>query len=203
LKKETFEGIDTGTLTDSQFKEIYNIVRRFESLVYEKWKSIKGKDVKKNAEKFIKLFESHELFKSILLDEVDNPYDVHSSGAITPMETFKYLLTLVSVDGIELDKAYRQALESFRPSNSEISAIPNDEQESATKFAAAYLSDPKFWSEVQSVLQSKVEGFTFDESDKELADLIKHHKILNNTIIIPGACGVGKTTMVGLILKQL
>jgi hypothetical protein len=54
------------------------------------------------------------------------------------------LLTLVSVDGIELDKAYRQALESFRPSDSKIPAIPNDEQESATKFAAAYLSNPKF-----------------------------------------------------------
>jgi hypothetical protein len=54
------------------------------------------------------------------------------------------LLTLVSVDGIELDKAYRQALESFRPSDSKTPAIPNDEQESATKFAAAYLSNPKF-----------------------------------------------------------
>jgi hypothetical protein len=36
LKRESFEKIDTGTLTDSQFKEIYNVVRRFESLVYEK-----------------------------------------------------------------------------------------------------------------------------------------------------------------------
>lgn len=203
LKKETFKGIDTGTLTDSQFKEIYNVVRRFESLVYKKWESIKEKDFQKNAERFIKLFEGSESFKSILLGELDNPYDVHSSGAITPVETFEYLLTLVSVDGIELDKAYRQALESFRPSDSKIPAIPNDEQESATKFAAAYLSNPKFWSAVQSTLQSRIEGFTFDESDKELADLIKHHKILNNTIIIPGACGVGKTTMVGLILKQL
>jgi hypothetical protein len=83
-------------------------------------------------------------YKDILLNRLQNPYDITSNTATTPMETFKYLLAMVSVDGFTLDLAYKQALESFRPSESGVNPIPNDEQELSTKFVAAYLSNPEF-----------------------------------------------------------
>jgi GTP1/Obg family GTP-binding protein len=49
-----------------------------------------------------------------------------------------------------------------------------------------------------------MQEYSFEsDGDKEHAHNVSEIKILNNTIIIPGACGVGKTTMVGAVLEQL
>ena len=205
LLKNIFEKIDPNTLAEKQYAVVYNIINRFKRNVFNAWSAFKrDKGPKEIAEAFIKLFEGHPLYKDILLNRLQNPYDITSNTATTPMETFKYLLAMVSVDGFTLDLAYKQALESFRPSESGVNPIPNDEQELSTKFVAAYLSNPEFWAEVQSVLQSKMQEYSFElDGDKEHAHNVSEIKILNNTIIIPGACGVGKTTMVGAVLEQL
>jgi hypothetical protein len=117
----------------------------FKTAIYDNWKIlIKDKDAKDIATIFVSLFKSHPMFKEILLENYQNPYDKYSISSTKPVESFEYLLSLVSVDGAALDLAYKKALQTFAPSDSSITKIPNDEQEAVNKFAAAFLSNPGF-----------------------------------------------------------
>lgn len=205
-KYEDFIKLDPNTLTDDQFKELYRNIKIFEQEVYSQWQTFTkdNKDIKSIAKTFVGLFEKHPGFTNILLEREQNPYDKHSMAAITPIETFKYLLSLISINGIALDAAYKQALENFAPSESETTIIPNDEQERANKFAVSYFNHPELWNAVRFALLDKLDTFkTDDAEEREIADFIKNRKTLVNTLLIPGACGVGKSTMVGKILYYL
>jgi signal recognition particle GTPase len=110
-------------------------------------------------------------------------------------------LTLISVDGQSLDLAYRQALSFFEKTG----RIPNDEQEKATKYAASYLTNPKLWAAIKRAIRTELEKvkFTEDSEENKIANHIKARKIVDNIFVIPGSCGVGKTTMVGKVLYYL
>jgi hypothetical protein len=81
-----------------------------------------------------------------LLNKIQNPYDKHRLGGFTPVETFQYLLQIISVDGIALDRAYKGVLTSqaFVPSETMTPNIPNDEQERAVRMTVAYLNNRDF-----------------------------------------------------------
>jgi hypothetical protein len=55
-------------------------------------------------------------------------------------------LQIISIDGIELDRAYKAVLtsEAFMPSETMTPNIPNDEQERAVRMAVAYFNNRDF-----------------------------------------------------------
>ena len=202
---KNFLDVDAKTLTDAQFNRVYKVLNRFKTAVYNAWSVIANDKTQNAAAVFVNLFKTHPMYKEILLENYQNPYDKYSISATKPVESFEYLLSLISVDGAALDLAYKKALQSFAPSDSSITRIPNDEQEAVNKFAAAFLSNPGFWKDVRATLVSELNSFKFEEGteDSEKAEYLKKRVSIDNTLIIPGSCGVGKTTMVGLIMEAL
>ena len=202
---KNFLNVDAKTLTDVQFDRVYKVLNRFKTAVYNAWSVIANDKTQNAAAVFVNLFKTHPMYKEILLENYQNPYDKYSISSTKPVESFEYLLSLISVDGAALDLAYKKALQTFAPSDSSITKIPNDEQEAVNKFAAAFLSNPGFWKDVRATLVSELNSFKFEEGseDSEKADYLKSRVSIDNTLIIPGSCGVGKTTMVGLIMEAL
>ena len=202
---KNFLDVDAKTLTDAQFNRVYKVLNRFKTAVYNAWNVIANDETQNAAAVFVNLFKTHPMYKEILLENYQNPYDKYSISSTKPVESFEYLLSLVSVDGAALDLAYKKALQTFAPSDSSITKIPNDEQEAVNKFAAAFLSKPGFWKDVRATLASELNSFKFEEGteDSEKAEYLKKRVSIDNTLIIPGSCGVGKTTMVGLIMEAL
>lgn len=206
-KLKNIKDADAGEFEGQQWNEVYSLIRAFESKLFNQWGTFAANiSPEEQIDEFIKLFEVDEkYFEEILLNKIQNPYDKHRLGGFTPVETFQYLLQIISVDGIALDRAYKGVLTSqaFTPSETMTPNIPNDEQERAVRMTVAYLNNRDFWNKVKRSLIGKLKSKSWTGENEKIAGSIESHKILNNTLIIPGACGVGKTTMVGLILKQL
>lgn len=202
-----FENLNVNTLSGDKFTDIYALIKNFEAKIFAKWKDVtENLSSEESAKLFLGLFEkAGDAYTEILLGKTQNPYDRRDTGSVTPTETFMYLLQMFSVDCANLDGAYKRVLSKFEPSTTGVPRIPNDEQERAVKMAAAYLSKPSFWTAVRTELMSRINNFNWDENtvNGKIANNIKYHTILNNTLIIPGACGVGKTTMVGAVLQEL
>ena len=208
LDKDKLKNIKEMNANDvdyEKFVEIYSLIRTFESKLHTAWQVLtKDLSPEKQIDEFFKLFEvDEEYFSEILLNKNRNPYNRQNVGALTPMETFQYLMQIVSVNAISLDQAYKGALSVFAPSESNTPNIPNDEQERAVKMAVSYINNRTFWNNIRSGIINRLKTRSWEGDAKERADMIVAHEVLNNTLVIPGACGVGKTTMVGLVLKNL
>lgn len=210
LKKDKFETISVGSITEDQFTEFYAKIKQFESKLFDQWqiltKDITGEDANEIiADKFISLFEKSKFFEKILLEEAHNPYDKQNQGTITPIETFRYLLEIISVKSSILDSAYTRALEQFKPVDGDNNPrVPNDEQERAVKSASAFMSKPGLWISLRKKLQEKAKTYSWtSERNKKIADFISNIKILENIYVVSGACGVGKSSMVGAVLQHL
>lgn len=210
LKKDKFETISTGSITEDQFTDFYAKIKQFESKLFDQWqvltKDITGENANEIiADKFISLFEKSKFFEKILLEEAHNPYDKQNQGTITPIETFRYLLEIISVKSSILDSAYTRALEQFKPVDGDNNPrVPNDEQERAVKSTSAFISNHKVWTSVRKKLQEKAKTYKWtNDRNKKIADFISNIKILENTYIVSGACGVGKSSMVGAVMQHL
>jgi hypothetical protein len=93
----------------------------------------------------MQLFEKSPYYETVLLGQPENPYFKGEKGGINPVESFMYLMQQLSIDGLMFDDAYHKALTIFKPADGVGKPrIPNDEQESATHMAVAYLSNIDF-----------------------------------------------------------
>lgn len=200
--------ISASSLTKEQFAEFYSRILSFRSHLYKKWQTWTADltTMEDRAEHFMQLFEKNPNYETILLGQPENPYFKGEKGGINPVESFMYLLQQFSIDGLVFDDAYNKALNIFKPSESVGNPrIPNDEQETATHMAVAYLSNVEFWAAIRASLIKRINAHTWKENTKEsaIADYVKSNVILDNMLIIPGTGGVGKTTMIGTVLKEI
>lgn len=201
---ENIEGISLNSITGEQFNEFYARIRNFEAKVFNVWATLtKDLNDDQKVQRFFKLFEKHPAYELILLNKETNPYDKRDKGAITPVETFKYLLELITLSSVDFDDAYKHVLKAFAPTESHTPPIPNDEQENANRMLASWLSNPAFWAAIRLEMQKRVKEHKWSKENEVQAGIIGEHYVSKNMIIVPGAGGVGKTTMVGLITDFL
>lgn len=199
--------ISANSLTKEQFVEFNSRILSFKSHLYKRWNAwTSDLNPEERAERFMQLFEKNPHYETVLLGQPENPYFKGEKGGINPVESFMYLMQQLSIDGLVFDDAYHKALTIFKPADGVGKPrIPNDEQESATHMAVAYLSNIDFWTAVRASLMKRIKSHSWKSDTKEaaIADYIKSNAILDNILIISGTGGVGKTTMIGTVLKEM